>query len=98
MAPEQLTYWTRQEGYDGRRADCWSLGVILVMLLTGTHPFEEWLSSQPPAEHVSASIFGDTAQEDFERNEKDLRTCHRLVKGQIKLSSSSFGSEDEYGA
>ncbi|GAA5863037.1 hypothetical protein JCM1840_002449 [Sporobolomyces johnsonii] len=45
MAPEQLTAWTRTSGYSGKLADMWSTGIVLAILLIGSHPFEPFRSS-----------------------------------------------------
>ena len=50
VAPEVL----HGEGYDGRKADIWSLGVILYVLATGRLPFDEKVCN---LEHVSCDSF-----------------------------------------
>lgn len=39
-APEVLTVYTRPQGYDGRKADIWSLGVCIYTMICGFHPFD----------------------------------------------------------
>jgi calcium/calmodulin-dependent protein kinase I len=39
MAPEMVALRTRQGGY-GRPVDCWALGLILYIMLSGIHPFQ----------------------------------------------------------
>jgi len=39
-APEVLTVYTRPQGYDGKKADIWSLGVCVYTMICGFHPFD----------------------------------------------------------
>ncbi|KAA1116332.1 Meiosis-specific serine/threonine-protein kinase mek1 [Puccinia graminis f. sp. tritici] len=39
-APEVLTVYTRPQGYDGKKADVWSLGVCVYTMICGFHPFD----------------------------------------------------------
>ncbi|GAA5928797.1 hypothetical protein JCM1841_003573 [Sporobolomyces salmonicolor] len=55
MAPEQLTAWTRTSGYSGKLADMWSTGIVLALLLIGSHPFEPFRSATAPSSTVSSS-------------------------------------------
>ena len=38
VAPEVLSDW--EEDYDAKRADCWSLGVLLFAMVTGNYPWQ----------------------------------------------------------
>ncbi|GAA6007611.1 hypothetical protein JCM10207_006404 [Rhodosporidiobolus poonsookiae] len=100
MAPEQLMAWTRKGGYDGKKADCWSLGIVLALLLTGTHPFEPWSSSLSSStssnspQPLSATLFGASAVKELEGNPQDKRVCRAVVEGEVALGTGRFGSED----
>ncbi|OAV86787.1 CAMK protein kinase [Puccinia triticina 1-1 BBBD Race 1] len=37
---EVLTVYTRPQGYDGKKADVWSLGVCVYTMICGFHPFD----------------------------------------------------------
>ncbi|GAA5994029.1 hypothetical protein JCM11641_000577, partial [Rhodosporidiobolus odoratus] len=95
MAPEQLVAWTRKGGYSGKRADMWSLGIVLALLLTGSHPFEPWSSSpnSPSGQSQGGlSVFGASAAMELDNNPGDLSLCRAVVKGEVALGSSGFGS------
>ena len=40
MAPETLTVEIKNKGYDFK-VDSWSLGILMYMMLTGEHPYQE---------------------------------------------------------
>ncbi|PLW11269.1 hypothetical protein PCANC_13259 [Puccinia coronata f. sp. avenae] len=49
-APEVLTVYTRPQGYDGKKADVWSLGVCIYTMICGFHPFDNGTLESAEAE------------------------------------------------
>ncbi|GAA5915809.1 hypothetical protein JCM6882_006106 [Rhodosporidiobolus microsporus] len=81
-------------GWEGAKGDVWSLGILLALLLTGSHPFEPWTSSSSPSPSPTHSrsdarsskpksgltaLFGPTAAHELRLNPSDERVCSRIV-------------------
>ncbi|GAA6057360.1 hypothetical protein JCM3770_005725 [Rhodotorula araucariae] len=96
MAPEQLVAWTRHEGYDGKKADMWALGILLAHLLTGSHPFEPFPSTARPAEEAAAAKedLGASVAHELAANPADETVVRGIVRGDIALPAGQWGSED----
>ncbi|GAA5925865.1 hypothetical protein JCM3775_005138 [Rhodotorula graminis] len=98
MAPEQLVAWTRHEGYDGKPADMWALGILLAHLLTGSHPFEPFPSSSSSdlasATSAAADDLGASVAHELAANPADKDVVRAVVRGAVELPEGRWGSED----
>ncbi|BGP47556.1 hypothetical protein JCM10450v2_003419 [Rhodotorula kratochvilovae] len=96
MAPEQLVAWTRHEGYDGKKADMWALGILLAHLLTGSHPFEPFPSTARarPASEEQEDLGASVAHE-LAANPADETVVRGVVRGEIALPEGRWGSGDD---
>ncbi|GAA5914611.1 hypothetical protein JCM8208_002091 [Rhodotorula glutinis] len=98
MAPEQLVAWTRHEGYDGKKADMWALGILLAHLLTGSHPFEPFPSSSgsdlSTAAPTAADDLGASVAHELAANPADKDVVRAVVSGAVELPEGRWGSED----
>ncbi|TNY19068.1 kinase-like domain-containing protein [Rhodotorula diobovata] len=100
MAPEQLVAWTRHEGYDGKKADMWALGILLAHLLTGSHPFEPFPSSPSSsagaarASSAAAADLGASVAQELAGNPADKDVVRAVVRGEVALPEGRWGSED----
>lgn len=77
-------------GYVGMPADCWSAGVTLFAMLTGSHPFDFASSSQS---RVSFEDIVDS--QGFVQSQhataQDERTKQRILDGQVYFHESIWG-------
>ncbi len=89
MAPEVL----RGEDY-GPACDCWSIGVILFVLVSGTLPFRDGMSGVAHRIKQGAWSFSDTsyAKEAFGCVSKE---CKHLIRGLLTLDPSSRMTLDQ---
>ncbi|GAA5847736.1 hypothetical protein JCM9279_005009 [Rhodotorula babjevae] len=98
MAPEQLVAWTRHEGYDGKQADMWALGILLAHLLTGSHPFEPFPSSSgsdlATAASAAADDLGSSVAHELAANPADKDVVKAVVRGEVELPKGRWGSGD----
>ncbi|KAM0755148.1 kinase-like protein [Meredithblackwellia eburnea MCA 4105] len=106
LAPEALLAVSRHQGYDGKPLDMWALGIVMTMLLTGSHPFE---SHYFPSSHCDdgscnvKSLLGSAFSLFDDKHEpgRDERTCRNVVTGNaVNLPEKGlmrFGSGDNAG-
>lgn len=49
-----------KKGYDGRKVDVWASGILLLVMLLGTFPFDHVINQDPNAKEAHLEIWCDT--------------------------------------
>ncbi|KAG9105014.1 Meiosis-specific serine/threonine-protein kinase mek1 [Ceratobasidium sp. 370] len=78
-----------KRGYDGKKVDCWSLGVVLYTMLSGTHPFDYPSESQHVVDGASQPSLSQGSLSQQSEAGAAL-VCDRILGGSINLNFSPW--------
>ncbi|KAG8710681.1 Meiosis-specific serine/threonine-protein kinase mek1 [Ceratobasidium sp. 394] len=74
-----------KRGYDGKKVDCWSLGVVLYTMLSGTHPFDYPSESQHVVDGASQPSLSQGSLSQQSEAGAAL-VCDRILDGSVNLN------------
>ena len=57
MSPELINSRNDQKGYDGKLVDVWAGGVLLIVMLLGTFPFDHTENPDPNSQEAHLEVW-----------------------------------------